>query len=132
MREVKAEEGVASVEHRQEDGGVSLCAGVRLHVDPFGAEELLQPLNGQRFALVHHLATAIVALAGVSFGILVRQAAAHSLHDLVADEILRGDQLNTFQLTLMFAFDNLEDCFVSFHLEILFYDYVLRDLNSDY
>ena len=88
VREVKAEEGVASVEHRQEDGGVSLCAGVRLHVDPFGAEELLEPLNGQRFALVHHLATAVVALAGVSFGILVRQATAHGLHDLVADKIL--------------------------------------------
>ena len=55
---------------------VGLGAGVGLHVGIIRAEQGLDPINGQHFSLVHILATAIVALAGVALGILVGHDAA--------------------------------------------------------
>ena len=84
MCQVEAHELVAGVEHGQEHGSVGLCAGVGLHVGPFGSEYLLDAFDGQLLALVHHFATAVVALAGIAFGVFVGQAGTHGLHHFVA------------------------------------------------
>src|SRR5690625_8049826 len=52
---------------------VSLGARMGLNVGIIGATQCLGTLNGQAFALVYMLATTVVALAGVTFGVLVGQ-----------------------------------------------------------
>ena len=80
-----------------------------------GIEDLFQTVDGDVLALVNALATAVVAVAGVTLGILVGQAAAHGLHNLVAHEVLASNQFNTMFLTQMFTLDNVKNHFVSFH-----------------
>ena len=98
--EVQAEDGVPRLQHGHVRGHVGLAARVRLDVGRLGAEELLRPLDGQGLHLVHHLAAAVVALAGVPLGVLVGQGRADGLHDRGADEVLRGDELEPFLLAL--------------------------------
>ena len=62
-----------------------------LNIGKFGTEELLYALNGEIFYLVNHLTSAVIALAGQAFGILISEVTAHGLHDFVADKVLRGD-----------------------------------------
>ena len=74
MVEVEPHEGVAGIEHGQEHGCIGLRSAVGLHVGILGAKELLHAVDGQLFHLIHHLAAAVVALAGIAFGIFVGQA----------------------------------------------------------
>ena len=69
--EVQSHELVTGVEHCEEYGCVGLRTRVGLHVGPFGTEYLLDALDGEQFALVHHLATAVVAFAGIALGVLI-------------------------------------------------------------
>ena len=117
--EVHAHEGVAAVEASQEDGHVGLCTAVGLHVGPAGAVELLGALDGDGLALVHYLAAAVVALAGVALGVLVGHDGAHGFHHLVADEVLGGNQLDAFGLTLTLFLDEVEDLCISLHICLL-------------
>jgi hypothetical protein len=54
------------------------------------------------------LATAIVAVSRITLGILVGQAATHSLHNLFTHEILAGNELNATLLTLVFTLNDAE------------------------
>ena len=54
---------------------VGLRAGVRLHVGVFGAEQLLGAVDGELLGDVDVLAAAVVALAGIAFGVLVGELA---------------------------------------------------------
>ncbi|MNW00662.1 hypothetical protein D3C71_1961870 [compost metagenome] len=67
---------------------VGLAAGVRLDVGIVGAEQLLGALDGQGFDLVDVLATAVVTLARITFGVFVGQAAALGFHDALAGVVL--------------------------------------------
>ena len=67
-------------EQRKVDGHVGLCAGVGLHVGVLGAKQLAGAVDGDLLHLVHILAAAVVAVAGVALGILVGQHAAHGCH----------------------------------------------------
>ena len=58
-----------------QDGRVGLRARVRLHVGVVGAEQFLGTLDGQRLDVVDVLAAAVVALARIALGVLVRQHA---------------------------------------------------------
>ncbi len=62
--ERQAEDAIARLEQRVEDGGVRLGAGVRLHVGVLGAEELLGTVDRELLADVDELAPTVVALAG--------------------------------------------------------------------
>ena len=46
-----------------------MCAGVGLHVGVLGTEQLAGAVNSDLFHLVHVLAAAVVAVAGVAFGV---------------------------------------------------------------
>ena len=87
-----------------------------LHVGIFSTEELLDAVDGKILGLVNALASAIVAVAGITFGILVGEAASHSLHYLLADEVFTSDKLDAVELTLMFFLNNVEQYLVSFHI----------------
>ena len=86
--EVKTHEGVAGLQHSEQHSLVGLCTGVRLYIGKLSTEEFLDALDGEGFYLVHHLAAAIIAFAGQTLSIFVGQITAHSLHHLVADEVL--------------------------------------------
>ena len=94
VRKVESEERIPRIEDCQKDSGVGLRPGMRLDVSPFGSEEAFDAFDGDSFALVHHLATAVVAFAGITLGVLVSQATAHCLHHLVAYEIFGSNQFN--------------------------------------
>ena len=98
-----AQHGVARLEQGKVHGGVGLRAGMGLHIGVVGAKEFLGALAGQILDLIDELTAAIVALAGIALGVLVRQVGTHRLHDGGADEVFRSDQFNVRLLTLQFA-----------------------------
>ncbi len=85
---VQSHEFVTRIEYGEEYGCIGLCTGVRLYVGPFCAEDLFQAVNGNQLTLVHYLTTTIVTFAGISFSILVGEAGAHCLHNLVTYKVL--------------------------------------------
>ena len=79
---------------------VGLGAGVGLNVGEVGAEQLFGPLDGDVFHNIHVLAAAVIALAGVAFGVFVGKDAAHGGHDRRGDDVFTGNQLDVPALAL--------------------------------
>ena len=119
VRQVQSEEFVAWFHRCHKHSHICLCARMRLHVGILGAEDFLHALDGKRFRLIDHLTSAIVAVAGIAFCILVCEARPHGAHHLVADKVFRGNQLYAFLLALMFALDDVENQIVSFHIGLI-------------
>ena len=103
MCEVHAEHGVARLEQREIHGHVRLGARVGLHVGVLCAEQLLRARDRQRLGDVDELAAAVVALARIALGVLVRQHRSGSVEYCLADEVLRGDQLEAGVLPVPFV-----------------------------
>jgi hypothetical protein len=77
----------------QVDGGVGLRARVRLDVGVVGGEEFAGALDGEPLGDVHVMAPAVVAAAGVPFGVLVREHRTLGGEDVRAGVVLRRDEL---------------------------------------
>ena len=88
------------LQHGGVGGLVGLRAGVRLHVGVLGAEELLGAVARQVLHDVGELAAAVVALAGIAFGVLVGEDAAGGFEHRFGGEVLAGDQLELGVLAL--------------------------------
>ena len=110
--EVEAHEGVARLQQREKHRLVHLAAGVRLHVGEPGAEELLGARDGEIFRDVDVLAAAIVALAGIALGIFVGHDRALRLEHRLADDVLRGDQLDLVLLAAELVADRFGDLWI--------------------
>ena len=80
---------------------------MRLHVGVGGTEQLFGALDGQGFDHIHILATTVVTLGGVTFGVLVGQLGALGFHDTGAGVVLRRNQLDMLFLTTGFVCDGL-------------------------
>ena len=63
------------------------------------AEEFEGTFFGQRFGLINILAAAVVAFAGISFGILIGQHRALGRHNGRRGVVLTGNQFNLIFLT---------------------------------
>ncbi len=100
--EVETEDGVTGLDRGKIDSEIGLTAGVRLHVDVLGAEKLLGAVAGEVFDLVDKLATAVIATAGIAFGIFVGKHAAGSLHDGGADVVFASDEFEAIVLASSF------------------------------
>ncbi len=100
------------------DGDVGLAAGVGLHVGVLGAEKLLGAVAGQVFDHVDVLAAAVVAPAGIAFGIFIRQHAADGLHDGGAGVVFAGDHFQAVVLAPCFSGDGGPDCGIVLFNEI--------------
>ena len=87
---------------------------MRLHVGVLGAEELLGAVAGQVLDHVGELAAAVVAPSGIALGVLVGEHRAHGLQHGLADEVLRGDQLQAFVLAALFMGDGLGNLGIHF------------------
>ena len=99
VREVKTHKGIAGFEASEEDCHISLCARVRLYVSPSSTVEFADTVDSELLNLIHHATTAIVASVRIALCIFVGQYGAHSLHYLIAHEVLRSNQLNATHLT---------------------------------
>ena len=115
VRQVHAEDRVAGLQQREIHGHVRLRAGVRLYVGVLGAEERLGARDGCALDHVDVLAAAVVAAAGIAFGVLVREHRAGRVEDGTADEILGRDQLEAGVLAVQLAADRLLDLRVGLH-----------------
>ena len=128
--EVQAKDGVAGLNDRGIGRHVGGGAGVRLHVGVLGAEELLGAVAGQVLDHVGELASAVIALAGIAFGVLVGEDRACRFQHGFADKVLRGDQLQAFVLAALFVLDSLRDLRIDFRQRTLqriaIHDFVLR------
>ena len=113
LGERKSHDRVAGLEKRKEDGGVRLRARMRLHVhghlDARGlAKETLGALDRKAFHFVDIFATAVIALSGIAFGVLVRQHAPLSLHDGGRSVVFARDHFDVLFLTAAFPLDGSE------------------------
>ena len=93
MRQRHREHRVAGLAERGVRGQVGAGARVRLEVGVLGAEQLLGPGDADLLGLVDLLAAAVVAPAGVTLGVLVRQRRAERGQHRRRGEVLAGDQL---------------------------------------
>ena len=110
----EAHDRVADLEKAEVHGGVGLSAGVGLHVDGHLdacglAEELLGAVDGELFNDVDVLAAAVVALAGIAFRVLVREAGPLGLHDRRGSVVFARDELNVVFLTGGLVADDVPD-----------------------
>src|SRR5690606_12974069 len=107
MRQRHAQGGVARLQQREIDRLVGLRPRLRLGVGVVGAEQLPGAIDRQLLGDGHVLAAAVVALAGIAFGVLVGQLAALGLHAPRAGVVLAGDQLDVVLLAARFVGDGL-------------------------
>ena len=104
-RQRHAQNGVARLGHAHEHRLVGLRAGMRLHVDRFRAEQLLQALDRQGFGDVDIFTTTVVALARIALRVLVGHLAALRRHHGRTAVVFRGDQLDMFLLAAVLELD---------------------------
>ena len=83
-----AHDGIARLEHGEVHRRIRLRAGMRLHVDVLAAEKLLSAVTGEVFHHIHAFAAAVVAVRGIPFRVLVRQARTHRRHHRRGYEVL--------------------------------------------
>ena len=107
--EPEREHRVARLHQPEVHGHVRLRARVRLHVRVLGPEERLRPVDRELLDLVDDLAAAVVALAGVPLGVLVRRHRPDRLEHRGPGEVLRGDQLDLVALPLELGAEQLGD-----------------------
>ena len=107
--EVEPHNGIAGGESGEEDGLVGLGAGVGLDVDVFGLEEFLRAVARQVFDDVHELAAAIVALAGIAFGVFVGQRGCGRGEDGGGNMVFGGDELEGRFLAMGFVLNGLPE-----------------------
>ena len=98
LREVHTHHGVTHIQQCKVHGQVGLCAGMRLHVCIFGAEQLAGAVNGQLLNLVYISATAVIAMARIALCVLVGEHRAHCGHYGRADNVFTCNQLNVAAL----------------------------------
>ena len=96
--EVETEDSVAGLQDRGIGGSVGLGAGVRLNVDVVATEDLLGAIPGEVLNDVGVLTAAIVATAGVAFGIFVGEDGTGRLENCFRDKVLAGDHLEALVL----------------------------------
>src|SRR5690242_11708106 len=109
VRQRQPKQRVTRLRDREIRGHVRLRARVRLHVGVLRLEERLGAIDGELLHLVHHLATAVVALARQTLGVLVGQGGTHRLEHRDRDEVLARDQLEPMLLPIHLAADERVD-----------------------
>jgi len=114
VREAHPEHRVAGLQRREEHRLVGLRTGMWLHVGGVAAEDLLGAVDRDLLDDVDVLAAAVVALAGIAFGVLVGELRALGGHHRGARVVLRGDELEVIFLPLVFPRDRAEDLGVGF------------------
>ena len=106
--QVEAHERVARLQQREEHRLVG--SGARMGLDIGEARSRTDVLARSMASVFDHIdifAAAVIALAGIAFGIFVGQDRALRLQHRPADDVLRGDQFDLFLLALEFVGDGV-------------------------
>ncbi len=106
LGQVHAEDLVARVDEGQVGGHVGLAAGVGLDVGVLGAEKLFGAFYREVFRLVDLGAAAVVAAAGIAFGVFVGEAGSLGFENGRGGEVFRGDKLDAVALAGEFGVQN--------------------------
>ena len=101
--EVHAHNGVTGLEHGEVYSHVSLSARMGLNVSVLCSEKLACTLTGDLLNNVNAFAAAVVALAGITLGVLVCEVAAHCRHNGGRNDVLAGDKLKVAALSFKLA-----------------------------
>ena len=116
--EAHAHDRVARLGKSHQHRLVGLRARIWLHVRRvivlIRIEQFLQAVDGDLLGNIDMLATTVVALAGVAFGILVGQLRTLRRHDGVADVVLGGNQLDVLFLAAILIFNRLPQFRINF------------------
>ena len=107
--EVEAHERVARLHQRHERALIGLAAGIRLHVGEAAAEQLAGALDRQLLGDVDELAAAVIAPAGIAFGVFVGHHRPLRLQHRARDDVFRGDQFDLVALTAELELDRPRD-----------------------
>ncbi len=108
-RKVHAHDRVAGLQQRKIDREVRLRPGVGLDVGMLGAEQPARAGAGGLLDLIHKLAAAVVAPAGVPLGVFVGEHAPHGGHHRGGNDIFGGDQLQIVPLALQLLLHGFAD-----------------------
>ena len=82
---------------------------MRLHVGVLGAEEFFGAIDGELLDFVGDFAAAVVALAGIAFGVFVGEDRTHRLEHGFGDEILAGDEFEAGGFAVGFVAEKIGD-----------------------
>src|SRR5438105_3223871 len=109
VREVQSKDGVSRLQDCAVRLHVGGGTGVRLHIRMLGAEQLLGALARQVLYHVRELASAVVTLSGISFGVLVGKHRPHGFEHSFAYKVLGSDQFQALMLAARFVIDSSGD-----------------------
>src|ERR1700722_4742318 len=110
VRKIHSQDGVAWTNHRRVRGLIRLRAGMGLNIGILGAKELLCAIAGEVLDDVGVFAASVITLAGIAFGVLIREDAAGGFENCLRGEVFAGDQFESRMLALGFV----ADCLVNF------------------
>ena len=105
-------DGIARLEHREIHGLVRLRTGMGLHVGMLRAEQLAGTVTRDILGDIDRVAAAVVALGGITLGILVGEYGTHRRHDSGRNDVLAGDQLEVPALTGKLFVHRIGDLFI--------------------
>ena len=97
--QVHAHNRISRIQNGKENSQVCLCTGMWLYIGIIAAKQFLGTLNGDGFYDINLFTSAVIALARISFCILVGQDTAHCVHDRLADNVFAGNQFNGTSLS---------------------------------
>ena len=92
---------------------------MRLDIGPLRIIDGLEPVDRELLNLIHHLATAVVALAGIALGVLVRADGTHRAEHVLGYVILGSYEFQAVLLPVGLLLDQLDDLDVLLHKGIL-------------
>ena len=102
VRETHTHDRVTRLKECKEDCHIGLCAGMGLNVGITCIKKFFCALNGKAFDDIDELTAAIVTLAGIALGILIRKNAALRFENGFGYNVLRCDEFELCALTIQF------------------------------
>ena len=106
MRKAHGQDSVTWHREGTVDGNIRAGAGMWLQVGMLGTEEGLRALDTDVLGDIYLGATAVVALSGVTLGVLVRQGRAECCEHCRRREVLTGNELQSAAQALEFRQDH--------------------------
>ena len=102
------------LDRREKNRHVRLGTAVRLNIGVLRTEKLFRSVDRRLLGDIRKLAAAVITLARIALGILVRKNSAHRLEHRLRDKILRSNKLKPIDLPPNFRINGIADQRISF------------------
>src|SRR2546427_601775 len=83
-------------------------------ISPIRSKSMIRAIEGRLLDDVGPFAAAVITLAGIALGVLVRKHRAHRFEYGFADEVLAGDQFQSIRLAPNFVVNGVGDQWINF------------------